>query len=51
MNQNQLSQYDEQSEGLVQDSLQMDEQNTRRKIIEPFLELLGWEMLSKEVEL
>ncbi|MCU4799749.1 type I restriction enzyme HsdR N-terminal domain-containing protein [Halobacteria archaeon HArc-gm2] len=29
----------------------MDEQNTRRKIIEPLLELLGWDMLSAEVEL
>ncbi|MFC6734462.1 type I restriction enzyme HsdR N-terminal domain-containing protein [Haladaptatus sp. DYSN1] len=29
----------------------MDEQNTKRKIIEPLLELLGWDMLSADVEL
>jgi len=29
----------------------MDEQNTKRKIIEPLLELLGWNMLSSDVEL
>lgn len=29
----------------------MDEQNTKRKIIEPLIELLGWDMLSSEVEL
>lgn len=29
----------------------MDEQNTKRKVIEPLIELLGWDILSKEVEL
>lgn len=51
MDQRKLSNYVEQSQHLINDSPQMDEQNTRRKIIEPFLELLGWDMLTKEVEL
>ncbi|MFC6942903.1 type I restriction enzyme HsdR N-terminal domain-containing protein [Salinirubellus sp. GCM10025818] len=29
----------------------MDEQNTKRKIIEPLIELLGWDILSTDVEL
>ncbi|WP_162224592.1 type I restriction enzyme HsdR N-terminal domain-containing protein [Halorussus amylolyticus] len=29
----------------------MDEENTKRKIIEPLIDLLGWEILSSDVEL
>jgi len=51
MDNNELSEFIQRSESLLDHSPQMDEQNTRRKIIEPFLELLGWDMLSTEVEL
>lgn len=51
MDQDSLSRYVERSQDLIKNSPQMDEQNTRRKIIEPFLEILGWDMLTKEVEL
>lgn len=46
-----LADYVEQSQSLIEVSPQMDEQNTKRKLIEPLLELLGWDMLSPEVEL
>lgn len=46
-----LSEYVERSSELIDESPQMDEQNTKRKVIEPLIELLGWEMLSSEVEL
>jgi hypothetical protein len=51
MEERELKDFLEQSNGLLEESPQMDEQNTRRKIIEPFLELLGWNILSSEVEL
>jgi len=46
-----LSEYAERSPGLIEDSPQMDEENTKRKIIEPLIELLGWDILSSDVEL
>lgn len=46
-----LAGYLEQSSALIDESPQMDEQNTKRKIIEPLIELLGWNILSAEVEL
>lgn len=46
-----LSEYAERSSGLIEDSPQMDEENTKRKIIEPLVELLGWDILSSDVEL
>jgi predicted type IV restriction endonuclease len=46
-----VAEYVERSQSLIDSSPQMDEQNTRRKLIEPLLEVLGWEMLSAEVEL
>lgn len=46
-----LAVYSERSSSLIEDAPQMDEQNTKRKIIEPLLELLGWDMLSSDVEL
>jgi hypothetical protein len=51
MEKDELAEYVEQSQSLIDASPQMDEQNTRRKLIEPLLELLGWNMLSPEVEL
>lgn len=46
-----LAAYSQRSSSLIEESPQMDEQNTKRKIIEPLLELLGWNMLSSDVEL
>lgn len=46
-----LSDYVERSSDLIEESPQMDEQNTKRKVIEPLIELLGWDILSTEVEL
>lgn len=46
-----LEGYVNQSQSLLAASPQMNEQNTRRKIIEPLLKLLGWDMLSTDVEL
>lgn len=46
-----IVEYVERSQSLIEASPQMDEQNTRRKLIEPLVELLGWDMLSSEVEL
>lgn len=46
-----LSEYADRSADLIEDSPQMDEENTKRKIIEPLIELLGWDVLSSDVEL
>ncbi|MFB6150338.1 MAG: restriction endonuclease subunit R, partial [Haloarculaceae archaeon] len=48
-----LSEYVERSASLIEDSPQMDEENTKRKILEPLIDLLGWDILSlsSEVEL
>ena len=46
-----LFEYAERSAGLIEDSPQMDEENTKRKIIEPLIELLGWDILSSDVKL
>ncbi|TKX84967.1 restriction endonuclease subunit R [Halorubrum sp. SS5] len=46
-----LAEYAERSSSLIESSPQMDEENTKRKIIEPLIDLLGWEILSEDVEL
>jgi hypothetical protein len=46
-----LSEYAERSAGLINDSPQMDEENTKRKVIEMLIEVLGWNILSSDVEL
>lgn len=46
-----ISEYKDRSLSLIDDSPQMDEQNTRRKIIEPLIGILGWDILSSGVEL
>ncbi|GAA0217341.1 type I restriction enzyme HsdR N-terminal domain-containing protein [Halobaculum roseum] len=46
-----LSAYSARSASLIEETPQMDEQNTKRKIIEPLLELLGWDILSSDIEL
>jgi len=46
-----LEEFVELSQSLLESSPQMDEQNTRRKLVEPLIEILGWEILSPDVEL
>lgn len=46
-----LKDYADRSSALIEESPQMDEENTKRKIIEPLIELLGWDILSSDVEL
>jgi len=49
--QSELEEYVADSERLLERSPQMDESNTKRKIIEPLLEILGWNVVSASVEL
>lgn len=46
-----LAAYSDRSVALIGEAPQMDEQNTKRKVIEPLIDLLGWEILSTDVEL
>lgn len=43
--------YVEQSQSLLKTSPQMDEENTKVKLIQPFIDLLGWDFYSTEVQL
>lgn len=51
MNEAEIEEYIERSQFIIESSPQMDEQNTRRKLVEPFIELLGWDIVSPDVEL
>jgi hypothetical protein len=46
-----LDEYVDRSSKLIDKSPQMNEQNTCRKIIEPLIGILGWEIISSEVKL
>lgn len=47
-----VREYIDQSQSLVDASPQMDEQNTRSKLVDPFLkDVLGWDFYSTDVEL
>ncbi len=43
--------YVERCQQLIESSPQMDEENTKVKLVQPFLELLGWDLYSTEVAL
>ena len=43
--------YIERSQSLIENSPQMGEENTKVKIIQPLVELLGWDVYSSNVEL
>jgi hypothetical protein len=43
--------YVDQSQTLLEASPQMDEENTKVKLIQPFVDLLGWNFHSTEVQL
>lgn len=51
MDRQEINEYVEQSQRLIESSPQMDEENTKVKLVQPFLELLGWDLYSAEVSL
>lgn len=51
MNESEITAYVERSQSLIDQAPQMDEENTKVKLIQPLIELLGWDMFSSEVEL
>ncbi|WP_436901286.1 type I restriction enzyme HsdR N-terminal domain-containing protein [Halovenus halobia] len=46
-----INEYVQRCQQLIESSPQMDEENTKVKLIQPFLELLGWDLYSTEVAL
>ncbi|THE66480.1 hypothetical protein D8Y22_02155 [Salinadaptatus halalkaliphilus] len=46
-----VEEYVERSQQLLEASPQMNEQNTKVRLVQPLLELLGWDLYSTEVEL
>jgi hypothetical protein len=51
MDREEIDEYVQRCEQLIESSPQMDEENTKVKLIQPFLELLGWDLYSTEVSL
>jgi hypothetical protein len=51
MDKNEIDEYVQRCQQLIESSPQMDEENTKVKLIQPFLELLGWNLYSTEVSL
>jgi hypothetical protein len=52
MDEETVSEYVERSQSLVESSPQMDEQNTRSRLIDPFIrDVLGWDFYSTEIEM
>ena len=51
MDEGDVETYVVQSKSLIESSPQMNEQNTKAKLIRPLIELLGWDVYSSEVEL
>ncbi|WP_311170508.1 type I restriction enzyme HsdR N-terminal domain-containing protein [Halobellus ordinarius] len=51
MDRQDVDEYVERSQQLIEASPQMDEENTKVRLVQPFLELLGWDFYSTEVEL
>jgi hypothetical protein len=46
-----IDEYVQRCQQLIESSPQMDEENTKVKLVQPFLELLGWDLYSTEVAL
>jgi hypothetical protein len=46
-----IDEYVRRCQQLIESSPQMDEENTKVKLVQPFLELLGWDLYSTEVAL
>ncbi len=51
MNRDEIDEYVQRCQQLIESSPQMDEENTKVKLVQPFLELLGWDLYSTEVAL
>jgi len=51
MDRDEVAEYVQRCQQLIEASPQMDEENTKVKLIQPFLELLGWDLYSTEVAL
>ncbi|WP_159898751.1 type I restriction enzyme HsdR N-terminal domain-containing protein [Salinirussus salinus] len=51
MDREEIDEYVQRCQQLIESSPQMDEENTKVKLIQPFLELLGWDLYSTEVAL
>jgi hypothetical protein len=51
MDRDEIDEYVDRCQQLIESSPQMDEENTKVKLIQPFLELLGWDLYSTEVAL
>jgi len=51
MDRDEIDAYVQRCQQLIESSPQMDEENTKVKLIQPFLELLGWDLYSTEVAL
>lgn len=51
MDTDKTAEYVERCQQLIESSPQMDEENTKVKLVQPFLELLGWDLYSTEVAL
>ncbi|WP_252697928.1 type I restriction enzyme HsdR N-terminal domain-containing protein [Natronosalvus vescus] len=51
MNAEEVGEYVERSQQLLEASPRMNEQNTKVRLVQPLLELLGWDLYSTEVEL
>jgi len=51
MQRDEIEEYVQRCQQLIESSPQMDEENTKVKLVQPFLELLGWDLYSTEVAL
>jgi len=51
MDRDEIDEYVHRCQQLIESSPQMDEENTKVKLVQPFLELLGWDLYSTEVSL
>jgi hypothetical protein len=51
MDREEIDEYVQRCQQLIESSPQMDEENTKVKLVQPFLELLGWDLYSTEVSL
>lgn len=51
MDEDRIAEYVERSQSVIDSSPQMNEESTKAKLIQPLIELLGWDFYSSEVEL
>lgn len=51
MDRDEITEYVQRCQQLIESSPQMDEENTKVKLVQPFLELLGWDLYWTEVAL